>query len=396
MKRVLLLGGTGVFGSHLAKHLSKHPDGLDGLELIVTSRDRAKAERLAASLDGAVPVRGIAVDHAHDWRETLERERPWAVVDCSGPFQGADYHVPAMAAQAGAHVIDLADAWGYLAGYVGSLEEVARKHGVCAVAGASSTPALSGAVVRTLTEGWERVDRIDLAIVPGGRSEVGRAVLEAVLSYAGQPVPAWRDGRLGKVSGWCEAHSMRVPGLGSRRVAPVETSDAERLGSTFAVTGDVTFRAGLESKIEQWGLEALARLRRRGWAPDPRPLAGLLQRLRRFTRLMTRDVGAMVVEVQGIRERPLRRHWTLVARNGHGPMVPTMAAAATLRRLARGSVTAGAWIADDVLTLADIEAEFQPYAIECTIEDMDADGSAVPSSAPGATLPPQVAAMTLA
>ena len=47
-----------------------------------------------------------------------------------------------------------------------------------------------------LTQGWQRVDTIDIAITPGGKSEVGRSVIEAILSYVGKEVPVavLRDG----------------------------------------------------------------------------------------------------------------------------------------------------------------------------------------------------------
>ena len=69
-----------------------------------------------------------------------------------------------------------------------------------------------------------------------------------------------------------------MPGLGRRRVAPVETYDAQLLGSQYAVASRVEFEAGLESAIEQRGLECLAALRRACWVGNLEPLAPLLLR----------------------------------------------------------------------------------------------------------------------
>ena len=374
-RRILILGGTGVFGSRLARHLARHPDGLAGAELIVTSRDGARAARLAAELHGRDGARvvGMAVDTREGWPAALEAAMPWAVVDCSGPFQDAGHTVAEAALRSSAHVIDLADARDYLAGHAAALDGAARAAGRVALAGASSTPALSGAVARRLTDGWSRVETIDVAIVPGGRSEVGPAVLAAVLGYAGRPVPVWRDGRLVFTPGWIGAGRVELPGLGARRVAPVETMDAERLGPSLRVTDRVSFRAGLESMPEQLGLEVLARLRRRGLVGDPRRLAGPLRALRRITRLTTGDEGGMIVAATGRRagpdgrESPWGATWTLLARRGDGPQVPTLAAAAALRALARGELAPGARLADEVLALDAIEAEMTPHAIETRI-----------------------------
>ena len=365
MRRIAILGATGVFGARLARHLAAHPDGFGPLELLLVARGAERLEALTGQIrrpDGPT-VRAHPADLRRDLPSLLAAERPWAVVDCSGPFQGMGHAVAEAALRSGAHAVDLADARDYLAGY-GALNDLARETGAAGLAGASSTPTLSGAVARELTHGWTAVERIEAAIVPGGRGTVGRAVLEAVLGYAGRPVPIWRDGALAEVPGWIGGRALRVEGLGPRRVHPVETYDAERLGPLLGAR-EVRFHAGLESGIERVGLGLVARLRRSGLIPDPRPLAGPLVRMRRLTGLLCGDVGAMVVMAEGRDASGARMsaRWTLIAREGDGPQIPTLPAAAALRALARGAVAPGARIADEVLDRAAIEAEMRPYAI---------------------------------
>lgn len=263
MKRVVLIGATGVFGRRLARHLAR----MDGIDLVLTSRSREKAQTLARELaaGASVPVSGAGLDRDSDLVASLAALKPWLVIDASGPFQQQGYEVPTAAMLLGAHVVDLADARGYLAGYGPQLDELARQHGLVALAGASSTPALSVAAARELSEGWERLDSIDIAITPAGRSEVGPSVIAAILSYAGRPVPIWREGELQTTPGWGAGEVIDMPGLGLRRVAPVETVDAEMLGPDLAARSRVAFSAGLEAGIEQWGLALLAWFRRRGW-----------------------------------------------------------------------------------------------------------------------------------
>ena len=102
-RRVLLIGGTGVFGSRLAHHLAR----FDGLDLILSSRDGAKAKALARTIRHAkgTQVSGIGLDHRHHLAARLAEIAPWLVIDASGPFQGADYDVPRGALEAGAHVV---------------------------------------------------------------------------------------------------------------------------------------------------------------------------------------------------------------------------------------------------------------------------------------------------
>ena len=363
-RRILLIGGTGVFGQRLARHVAT----VDGLALTLTSRDADKARAVAAEISAGgarQPVDGIALDHRTGFDATLANLKPWLVIDASGPFQGASYAVPLTALISGAHVIDLADARDYLAGYEAALDATARAAGLTAIAGASSTPALSAAAVAALTHGWQRIDTIDIAITPGGQSDVGRAVIEAILSYAGQPVPIWRDGCLSRADGWIESRRVTVPGLGSRRVALVETADAERLGPRHRVQSRVAFYAGLESRIEQSGLMALARLRRRGWIGGLTPLIPVLLAARRVTQRLTSDRGGMLVSVTGLDARgdACSTQWSLLAEHGDGPYVPVLPAAAAVRALLADGLETGAHVGTGPLPLAAIEAEMKPYAI---------------------------------
>lgn len=376
MKRVVLIGATGVFGRRLARHLAR----LDSIDLVLTSRSADKAEALAQGLatEASVPVSGAGLDRDRELVASLAALKPWLVIDASGPFQQQGYEVPTAALLLGAHVVDLADARGYLTGYGPQLDALAKQRGLVALAGASSTPALSAAAARELSEGWERLDSIDIAITPGGRSEVGPAVIAAILSYAGKPVPIWREGELQMIPAWGAGEAIDMPGLGPRRVAPVETVDAETLGPGLCVRSRVSFSAGLEAGIEQWGLARLAWIRRRGWVADLAPLVPFLVKARRITRLWTSDRGGMRVAISGIdgKGRPRRAYWSLLAENDDGPQVPTLAAAAAVRALLADEIAPGARSAAEALDLAAIEAEMAPYAIS-TSQDERAVGPAL-------------------
>ncbi len=367
-RSILLIGGTGVFGSRLARHLAT----FDGLDLVLTSRDDSKAQALARDIRHAEGTRvsGIGLDHRRGLADRLAEIAPWLVIDASGPFQGAGYEVPRAALEAGAHVVDLADARDYILGYGAALDGLARARGLVALAGASSTPALSAAAVADLAKGWRRIDSVDIAITPGGRSEVGEAVIAAILSYAGLPVPLWREGELQETTGWLDSLIVTMPRLRAQRVASVETVDAQALGPTLRVTSRVAFHAGLESRVEQWGLMALARLRRAALIGRLDGLIPLLLAARKLTRLTTSDRGGMLVAVTGLDEGGALRHarWSLLAEHDHGPQVPTLAAAAAVRAIREGLLKPGARSAGGTLPLSRIEDEMRPYAISTQVE----------------------------
>jgi Domain of unknown function (DUF4166)/Saccharopine dehydrogenase NADP binding domain len=365
MHRILIIGATGVFGRRLAAHLAR----LDALELVLASRSPTRSEELVSTLRQAADVRAVltpvALDHRKGLPETLARIAPWLVIDCSGPFQIMGYDVPKAALEAGAHCIDLADARGYILGFEAALASLAKAKGLVALTGASSSPAISAAAVQALTESWRRIDTIDIAITPAGRTEVGEAVTAAVLSYAGKPVPVWREGGLQTTSGWASSQRLAVPGLGYRNVAPVETVDAELLSQRHAVTSRIAFFAGLESPFEHWGMVVLARLRQWGILKNLMWLLPLLTRARKLTRIPTGETGAMVVRVRGLdaHGRSSQAQWSLLALKGDGPHVPILPAAAAVRALLAGSLAPGARPAAHVFDLVTIESELAPYAI---------------------------------
>ncbi len=374
LKPVLIIGGTGVFGKRLVRHLAK----FEGIELFVSSRNAAKALAFIKTLPNCVaPLHAVSLNCAENLDTRLTEILPFIVVDCSGPFQGAGYDTASCVLRNGAHFIDLADARDYLANFSDALDELACEKGVTALAGASSTPTLSTCVTDSLTAGWRRVDTIDICITPGGRSEVGRSVIEAILSYAGRSIPIWSAGQLTQTTGWGDARTVDIPGLGRRRVAAVETYDAEHLGPRLNVHSRVSFAAGLESKIEQWGIETLSALKKRGLVGRLSSLIPVLLRARKLTRIPTSDTGGMVVDVCGINERGTCCHarWSLLAKKDHGPFVPILPAAAAIKKLLRGCVAPGARLAHTSVTLEDICEQMIPYDITTETSETKTDRS---------------------
>ncbi len=372
MPRILLIGATGMFGSRLARMLAQIP----GIDLVVTSRQLAKAELLAQTLgkDSASLITGASFTHGAASRAQLARLKPWLVIDAAGPFQRASYETAHAAIDAGAHWIDLADAAEYIGDFASRLDELARQRGVTAATGASSTPALSFAAVQSLTQGWRHVDKIEIGIYPAGRSAVGEAVLSAVLSYTGEPVAIWRDGRKAWTAGWGVAEASRLQGLPHRYRSAVATYDHELLSRAFGAR-DVSFYAGLESPVEHLGLTMLARLRARGLLPRLEGLAPYLHRARRLTALFCGSTGGMTVDVSGADAygRATDATWTLLAATGDGPNVPVLPALAVVRKLLEHQPPRGAFCAAGMLNLQDIAREMAGLAISTSSSSRRAD-----------------------
>lgn len=308
-------------------------------------------------------------------RAVLDREKAVAadiaalqavcVVDAAGPFQGQSYRFAEAVIAAGAHYVDLADARDFVAGF-GALDAQAKARGVLAVSGASSTPALSHAVLDEITRGWKRVDDIDVAISPGGRVVYGLAVIKAILSYVGRPVSVLRHGRWINVPGWGLLERRRFADLGVRLVSLVETPDLDLLPRRFPTVRNAIFRAGLELSILHLGLWSLSIAVRAGFMRTLAPLAEPLKDASALVRGLASDSGGMVVEVTGIYADGARltTTWTLVAEGGDGPVIPTLPALAIVKRLLSGALgQTGATACVGLLDLAAIEAEMKRFQI---------------------------------
>jgi hypothetical protein len=359
---VLIVGAGGLFGSRLARLLA----GKQAYRLSLGGRTESNVAALRTELEHIDPAGGylfVPVDRntpAVDHLRGLD-----VVVDCAGPFQGSDTALVEAAIAAGVHYVDLADARAFVAG-IGRFDAAARAANVAVVSGASTTPALSVAVVAALTAGWSAVDSIDVAVVPGNRTPKGRSVIAAILSWVGQPVRVFREGRWQVARGWTGEHWVSPEGVGRRRSALAEVPDLDAMPAAFAPRVRASFTAGMElgGLHHLIGLSGLAV--RLGLAKSAAAFAGIghfvAMRLDRFGT----DTGGMLVEVAGSDaggEGKVAR-WSLAARQGDGPYVPVVAAAAIVEALASGRETLrGARSAAGLVTLDQLRPWFDGLSI---------------------------------
>jgi NAD(P)-dependent dehydrogenase (short-subunit alcohol dehydrogenase family) len=363
MTRVLIVGGAGVFGRRLAEGLLATTDA----HVLIAGRSLERARRAARQI-------GAHEAHALDRRtvsaEALRALAPDLVIDAAGPFQGADLSFARAALDAGAHYLDLADARDFVAAFP-SLDAFAKARGRAAITGASSTPALTHAVLDELRAGWRRIDVVRAGIAPANQAPRGPSLVKAILLWAGRPIRVFERGAWRTRPGWSNCGVVDIKGLGPRRFAVAETPDLDLIPRRFAPTDSALFMAGLELPIMQRGIEAVGALRRWGLLPHPEWFADLLAAMADQLLPFGTDRGAMVVEVFGrdAEDRPARACWTMIAPDGLGPYTPTFPALAIARRIiANDAPPRGAYPCIGVLRLADIEPEFSRYGFSTAVE----------------------------
>lgn len=356
--RVLILGGYGTFGARLARLLAAEP----GLSLVIAGRDGAKARALAARLGGGAS--GLALDRDAPLEPRLAPLGLTALVDASGPFQDygpRPYRVAEACLALGLHYLDLADARAFVQG-IDRLDAAARARGVALLSGLSTLPALSQAAVRALTLPLAlplalAAETVTVGVAPSPFAGIGLAVVRAAAGYAGRRLEgghALIDARVLTV-----APPGHLP-LRPRRFLLCEVPDEGLVPGARVWAG-----AGMEPAPLARLLSWAAWLPRLGLLPSLAPFArlfhGVLGRLRWGERR-----GGMLVAVAGrdAAGQERRRSWHLLAEGDSGPNVPALAAAALLRRLARGQAPApGARAATAELELADFAPWFQQLGI---------------------------------
>lgn len=363
MLKIVVLGGYGTFGRRLVELLADEAR----LQVVIAGRSRAKAEALRASLPALASVETCEIDRNGDIDSMLASLAPDILVDVTGPFQayGAQsYRLAEACLRHGVNYLDFSDASAFSAG-IARFDQAARERGIFVLSAVSSTPALSGAVIRHLARGLSVVETVEGGIAPSPFAGIGRNVIEAILSYAGAPMRVIRDGAPATSYGLTETRRMTIcpPGrlpLGSRSFALVDVPDLTALPDMVTSLRATWFGAGTAPQIYLRLLVLLARMRWIGLVPPLGRFAGPFHRIANRLTWGERS-GGMYVRIAGRDEHgnAVEKSWHLLAEGDTGPSVPAMAADAVIRRCLGGQPPEpGARHAANELTLDDFARGF--------------------------------------
>lgn len=369
--RVIVVGGYGLFGGLLSQRLAAH----SGLELLIAGRNESRGARFAAELnaESEADISFVRVDVTRpSFIDILRELSPTLLINTAGPFQGQEYDVARTCAAAGVNYVDLADGREFVAGFSTALDAAARDSGVALVSGASSVPALSSAVIDDLSKEMPRIRAIDIGISPGNRTRRGLATVSAILSYCGAPVRVWEGKEWRTRRAWVGnvRHEYAEP-VGTRLLSLCDVPDLELFPSRYAPVETVTFRAGLELGVLHYAMNLLAHMRKIGAVRNWERYAKYLFTISEWFRSFGSDAGGMHVRLDGTSAdgEATFRSWQLIAANGDGPYVPTLAAAAMVRRILEGKpLPSGAYACVGLLSLQDFTREMHGLSITTEVE----------------------------
>lgn len=341
-KTILVLGGYGSFGSRLCRLLSQHTKHL----VLVAGRSQEKANAHCETYGGE-PVK---LDRQTITESTLNNLSVDILVDASGPFscdEADAYGLVKLCLTTATHYIDLSDDPDFTSG-ISRFNTAATSKNLFVTSGASTVPAVSGAIADSLTHDLHQIEFIESTILPGNKAPRGLSVIQSIVHQAGRPFSGWIDGGQKQLLGWSDQKQRAITVSPSRKIRPrwsalVATPDTKLMPERFA-SENVAVRAGLELSIMHLGLYALTLLPRLGLIRTLRPLAQLLRRMAELFLPFGSDEGGMRVDVGGrTGDGSLtERTWMLHAGSGEGPYIPAIPAFILCTKIADDRVEPGA------------------------------------------------------
>lgn len=363
--KLLILGGYGVFGGRLAELLSDIPE----LEMLICGRSMDRAAQFCAAFQGVARVKPVQLD-----RSALDQQisslSPDLVVDASGPFQGYGenpYAVIETCIKSGVDYMDFADAADFVFG-VNKYNSAAKDAGVFVLAGVSSFPVLTAAVLREMSKTMQIVS-VKGGIAPSPYAGIGMNVMRAVVGYAGKPVKLIRNGVQTTAPGLTESlrYTIAVPGrlpLKNIRFSLVDVPDLQVLPPDFPTLKDIWMGAGPVPESLHRILNLLAKARAKLNLPSLEPMAPLFYKVLNLMKFGEHR-GGMFVHATGYQgDEPVERSWHLLAEGDDGPYIPSMAIEALVRRLLRNERPQnGARPATQALSLRDYQQLFEKRTI---------------------------------
>ena len=364
--RVLIIGGYGNFGGYIARALVSDAN----ITVLIAGRSADKARVAAAGLAAINPAEAHALDITGDLAAAFAAIRPDLVIHAAGPFQGQDHHVARAAIAAGAHYVDMADSRDFVAS-IGELEEAAKAAGVAVIAGASSVPCLTAALIDRYRPAFARLDGAVYGITTAQQTNTGLGTAAAVLTYVGKPFTRWSGGMARRVFGWQGLHAVRYPEIGLRLFGDCDVPDLALFPQRYPGLRELRFVAGHEVKLLHLGTWLLSWAVRAGLIGSlARCAPALLSAASLFDPLGSGRSGLhMFLSGIGHDGGPMTVRVFMIARQAHGPNIPCMPAIILARRFAAGErVAPGARPCLDLIDLDTLLGSLGGLDITTTVQ----------------------------
>jgi hypothetical protein len=366
MKKILILGGYGNFGTRISQALVKAH-----IPIILVGRNINTLVERQRELQASYPQASVeisAFDLSTALTDALTKLKPLAVINTVGPFQLCDYSVPKTCIQHRVHYIDLADARHFVTGIL-AVNDSAQAHNVLVVSGASTVPGLSSAVVEKYQSKFASIESMIYGISPGQKTASrGLATTKGVLTYLGKPLKTYTNHK--KLHyGWQDLYRQTYPQLGKRWMANCDIPDVDIFPEKYKIK-TMRFSAGTENPILHLGMWLISWFIRLGLPINLPKHAQLLLKLSYLSCFTGSADGGMHILLKGKDHDDHAKtiQWFIIAKNGHGPQIPCVPAIILAKKLFNDALTLrGAMACTGLVTVEEYLAELQDFDIQTIV-----------------------------
>lgn len=251
MQKILLFGGYGTFGSHIARDLARL-----GFSLTIAGRHFERACTFAQKLGPEHHVIQVDVTDPKTYRSALETHA--VAVNCAGPFSVLGKSLLEACVSVRCHYVDIADDREY-ARLVRSYHSAFERNKIFAVSGCSSLPAISGALGLKLmdfakTRGRGTPEKIHSTLFIGNDNPKGSAAVTSALELLGKPISTSN----GIIYGFREGRKVSLPlPFGSRHVYAFESPEYDLFTDLFGIE-EIRVFVGFELRLATQVFHALS------------------------------------------------------------------------------------------------------------------------------------------
>jgi saccharopine dehydrogenase-like NADP-dependent oxidoreductase len=203
-QQVLILGGRGRIGSHVAQDIANHTDA----KIIITGRSPLP-EKTPPQL-ASEQIESIVLKLEDE--DSLEKAIAQAdlVIHCAGPFHFRDGRVLNACIKYGKNYIDVSDHRSFYNRVVTNREE-AEQAGITVVLNTGIFPGISNSMVKQGVEAFDDPQRIHLSYIVAGSGGAGVTVMRTTFLGLQNPFEALIEGKWQQVKPYSDRETIDFP-----------------------------------------------------------------------------------------------------------------------------------------------------------------------------------------
>ena len=202
--RVLILGGRGRIGSHVAADLATHTQA----KITITGRSPETQRSVTLPLGKKVEFLVLDLAEVDKLRDAIANSN--LVIHCAGPFHYRDANVLKICIEQGVNYIDVSDHRSYTSKAL-NYHEQAVAAGVTAIINTGIFPGISNSMVRQCAEQFDEPEKIHLSYLVSGSGGAGVTVMRTTFLGLQYPFEAWVDHKWQKIQPYSQREVVDFP-----------------------------------------------------------------------------------------------------------------------------------------------------------------------------------------